>query len=52
VIEILNAVGDVLHDAWLGFLIGLLIFGPAIWAFCMWYLMSLAAQHWPTKGDE
>ena len=51
-IEILNAVGAVLHDAWLGFLIGLLIFGPAVMCVIAVYWSFLVSQYFANRGDE
>jgi hypothetical protein len=51
-IEILSAVGDVLHDAWLGFLIGLLIFGPAAMCVLAVHWLFLVSQYFATRGDE
>jgi hypothetical protein len=52
VIEILNAVGAVLHDAWLGLLIGVLIFGPAIMFVGAVYWSFLVSQYLTSRGDE
>ena len=51
-IEILNAVGDVLHDAWIRLLVGLLIFGSAVMFLPACFWVSLVSQYWTAKGDE
>ena len=50
--EILNAFGDVLSQAWLNLLIGVLIVGPVLMFLAACYWVSLVSQYWTVKGDE